>query len=57
MSWEDREQGKYREVKGKVKGDIGGTWNSPRVIMEGQEEKVAGKVQQKVGDAKKLVNK
>jgi len=56
-STKDKLAGKFHEVKGKVKEVIGGTVNSPRVTMEGQNEKIAGKVQQKVGDVKKVVNK
>jgi uncharacterized protein YjbJ (UPF0337 family) len=56
-STKDRMEGKYHEVKGKVKEVVGETVKSTRLTMEGQKEKIAGKVQEKVGQAKKVLGK
>jgi len=52
-STKDRMEGIWNEVKGKVKEVVGETVNSPRLKMEGHKEKFAGKVQEKIGRAKK----
>lgn len=42
------------EVKGKVKEKVGRATNNPRLEDEGTDEKVAGKVQKKVGEVQKV---
>lgn len=49
--------GKYHEVKGGVKETFGKAVNSPKVALEGRAEKIAGKVEQKVGNIKKTVGR
>ena len=56
-STKDRIQGKFHEAKGKVKETGGKVVHNPRVEMEGQDEKIAGKVQEKVGLTKKILGK
>lgn len=56
-STKDQAQGKFHEVKGKVKEVVGETLKNPRMAIEGHEEKTAGKVQQKIGQIKKVVHK
>jgi len=43
-----------RELKGKAKEKIGQKTNDPRLASQGQDEKVAGKIQKKVGQVKKV---
>ena len=56
-SLKDRIQGKFHEAKGKIKEVSGKAVNNPRVELEGQSEKIAGKVQEKVGQTKKILGK
>jgi len=53
----DQVEGKFHEVKGKVKEKIGQLTNDPDLEDEGIAEEVAGKVQNKVGQLKKVVGK
>jgi uncharacterized protein YjbJ (UPF0337 family) len=57
QSTEDQAKGKFHEVKGKVKESIGHATNNPRLENEGQDEKVAGTVQKKVGQVEKVFEK
>ena len=50
----DQIKGKMRELKGKAKEKIGQRTNDPRLASQGQDEKVAGKIQKKVGQVKKV---
>ena len=49
-STKDQIKGKLHETKGKVKEKAGQATNNPNLMAEGQDEKVAGKVQRKVGE-------
>jgi uncharacterized protein YjbJ (UPF0337 family) len=42
-------------VKGKVKEVAGKLSNDPNLEVEGTGEKIAGKVQEKIGDVKKIL--
>jgi uncharacterized protein YjbJ (UPF0337 family) len=53
----DQLQGKFHEVKGKVKEEAGRVTNNPDLEQRGQSEKVAGKVQKKVGEIEKVLEK
>jgi len=53
----DQVEGKFHEVKGKVKEKIGQLTNDPDLEDEGIAEEVAGEVQNKVGQLKKVVGK
>jgi uncharacterized protein YjbJ (UPF0337 family) len=55
QSTKDQAQGKFHEVKGKVKEKLGRATNNPRLEDEGHDEKVAGKVQKKVGKVEKVL--
>jgi uncharacterized protein YjbJ (UPF0337 family) len=44
-------------MKGKVKEAAGQVTNNPNLANEGQAEKLAGKVQKKVGQVKKVFEK
>jgi uncharacterized protein YjbJ (UPF0337 family) len=56
-STKDEIAGKFHEMKGNLKKKAGQMTNSPRLKAEGQIEKSAGKVQQKLGRAKKVLGK
>ena len=56
-STKDKAEGKFHEVKGKVKEKVGRATNDPNMEAEGQDEKVGGKIQKKVGDVEKVFEK
>ena len=56
-STKDQLQGKAHEIKGAVKEKIGRATNRPDVEATGQDEKVAGKIQKKVGQIEKVFEK
>jgi uncharacterized protein YjbJ (UPF0337 family) len=47
-------EGKFHEVKGKVKKKAGQVTNNPRLEKAGQDEKLAGKIQKKVGQIEEV---
>ena len=53
----DKIEGKFHEAKGAVKEKAGQIMNDPNLKAKGQAEKDAGKVQNKVGDVKKVFNR
>ena len=56
-STEDQLEGTLHEVTGAVKEKAGQVMHKPDLEAEGQDEKLAGKVQQKVGQIKKVFEK
>jgi uncharacterized protein YjbJ (UPF0337 family) len=56
-STKDQIQGKLHEVKGKAKEKVGRVTNNPNLAAEGQDEKIAGVVQKKVGQVEKVFEK
>lgn len=54
-STHDETEGKFHEVKGKVKEKVGKAINNPNLHDEGTSEKVAGKVQKKIGQVEKVL--
>jgi len=56
-STKDRAEGKFHEVKGKVKEIVGELTDNPDLEAEGTGEKIAGKVQEKIGRVKKVLGK
>lgn len=56
-STEDQIKGKFHEAKGAIKEKAGHATNNPNLEAEGQDEKVAGKVQKKVGQVEKVLEK
>ena len=57
-STKDQAEGKFHEVKGAVKEKIGHATDNPNLEDEGTKEKVAGKIQKKVGSqVEKVVEK
>lgn len=53
-STKNKAQGTAREVTGKIKETAGRAVGNPDLEAEGVAEKVAGKVQRKVGDVQKV---
>ena len=56
-STNDKIKGRTHEAKGKVKEETGKAIGNPDLRDRGTTEKVAGKVQNKVGDVKKVFGK
>ncbi len=56
-STEDKIKGKATELKGDVKAAVGKATDNPKLESEGNADKAAGKVQNKVGDVKKVFDK
>jgi uncharacterized protein YjbJ (UPF0337 family) len=53
-STKDQIEGKFHELKGKVKEKAGQAVGNPDVEADGQSENLAGKVQKKVGQVEKV---
>ena len=56
-STKDEIAGKVHEVKGDIKEKVGHLTNDPDLEAEGTGEKIAGKVQKKIGQVEKVVEK
>jgi uncharacterized protein YjbJ (UPF0337 family) len=56
-SIENQIAGKVHEVKGTVKEKAGQLTNDPDLEGEGIGEKIAGKIQKKIGQVQKVVEK
>jgi uncharacterized protein YjbJ (UPF0337 family) len=56
-SIKDKVEGTTHELKGTVKEKLGHVTNDPRLESKGKAEKVAGKIQKKVGDVEKVLEK
>jgi uncharacterized protein YjbJ (UPF0337 family) len=53
----DEAEGKWHKVKGKIKEIAGKLNDDPKLEAEGTNEKIAGNVQEKIGQVKKVVGK
>jgi uncharacterized protein YjbJ (UPF0337 family) len=56
-STKDKIEGAVHDAKGALKQKIGHATNNPGLEAEGQDEKVGGKIQKKVGDVEKVFEK
>lgn len=56
-STNDQVKGKFHEVKGAVKETVGQVVGNPDLESEGQVENLGGKVQKKVGQIEKVLEK
>ncbi|MFY9659360.1 MAG: CsbD family protein [Terriglobales bacterium] len=56
-STQDQVAGKIHEVKGAIKQKVGHVTNNPDMEGEGTGEKLAGKVQKKIGQVEKVFEK
>jgi len=54
-STQDQAEGKFHEVKGKIKEKLGKATKNPNLENEGTSERAAGKVQNKVGQVEKVL--
>jgi len=54
QSSRDKIQGSGHQAKGAVKEKVGRMTNNPDLQDRGQTEKIAGKIQKKVGDIEKV---
>jgi uncharacterized protein YjbJ (UPF0337 family) len=57
QSTRDQVQGKVHETKGKIKEQAGKLTNNPNLMGEGQDEKLGGKIQKKIGQIEKVFEK
>ncbi len=57
QSTKDKVTGTVHEVKGGIKGQAGKLTNNPRLEAEGVVEKIAGKIQKKIGDVEEVIEK
>jgi uncharacterized protein YjbJ (UPF0337 family) len=55
QSAKDKAEGKFHEMKGKVKEKVGRATNDPNLEAEGQGEKFGGKVQKKIAQVEKVL--
>jgi uncharacterized protein YjbJ (UPF0337 family) len=53
----DQIKGKLHELKGKTKEKAGQLTNNPTLAAEGQDEKLSGKIQKKIGQIKAVFEK
>jgi len=56
-STKNKTEGVYHEGKGKIKETVGKIIGQPSLEAEGLAEKVVGKVQKKVGEVEKVLEK
>jgi uncharacterized protein YjbJ (UPF0337 family) len=56
-STKDQAKGTFHELKGKAKEIAGKVTDNPKLEAEGTGEKIAGKVQGKIGQVKKVLGK
>jgi uncharacterized protein YjbJ (UPF0337 family) len=54
-STKDQAEGAFHEVKGKIKEMAGKVTKDPVLEGDGTDEKLAGKLQKKIGEVKKVV--
>jgi uncharacterized protein YjbJ (UPF0337 family) len=53
----DQIQGSLHELKGEAKKKAGQLTNNPNLEADGKDEKLAGKIQKKVGQIEKVLEK
>ena len=56
-STKDQAEGKFHKVKGKIKEVAGKLSDNPKLEAEGTGETIAGKVQEKISQVKKVLGK
>ena len=54
-STKDKVKGTFHDAKGKVKEMAGKITDNPKLEAKGTAEKIAGKVQKKIGQVKKVL--
>jgi uncharacterized protein YjbJ (UPF0337 family) len=53
----DKMEGKFHELKGKVREMAGKITDNPKLRAKGKAENIAGNVQEKIGQFKKVLGK
>jgi uncharacterized protein YjbJ (UPF0337 family) len=53
----DKTEGNLHEAKGKIKEVVGNAVGNSDLEADGKKEQLAGKVQKKIGELKKIVGK
>jgi uncharacterized protein YjbJ (UPF0337 family) len=53
----DKTEGKFHQMKGKIKQTAGKMSDNPKLEAEGSGERIAGIVQEKIGQVKKVFGK
>jgi uncharacterized protein YjbJ (UPF0337 family) len=53
----DKTEGNLHEAKGKIKKVVGNAVGNSDLEADGKKEQLAGKVQKKIGELKKIVGK
>jgi uncharacterized protein YjbJ (UPF0337 family) len=56
-SMKDKVKGTFHEAKGKAKEMVGKITDDPKLEAKRKAEKIAGKVQEKIGQVKKVLGK
>jgi uncharacterized protein YjbJ (UPF0337 family) len=56
-SSKDQIEGKFHEIKGKVKEKAGQATNNPNLETEGAAENLGGKLQKKIGQVEQIFEK
>ncbi|HEY9126767.1 MAG TPA: CsbD family protein [Acidobacteriaceae bacterium] len=56
-STHDQTEGKVHQVKGSIKQAVGDLTNNPNLHDEGTAEKIDGKVEEKIGQVKRVFEK
>ena len=56
-SIKDKVEGAVHDAKGSLKEKVGRATDNPDLEAEGQDEKIGGKIQKKVGDIEKVFEK
>ena len=54
-STRDKAEGMFHQIKGRIKETAGELSDNPTLEAEGAGEKIAGKVQEKIGQVKKVL--
>jgi uncharacterized protein YjbJ (UPF0337 family) len=57
QSTKDEIKGNLQAAKGSIKEKVGQATHNPNLTAQGQNEKLAGKVQRKVGQIEKVLEK
>ncbi|MGA8405948.1 MAG: CsbD family protein [Candidatus Acidiferrales bacterium] len=56
-STKDTREGAFRELKGKLRQKVGQLTNDPALEAKGLGEKISGKIQKKIGDLERVIEK
>ncbi len=56
-STQDQAEGRFHNIKGKLRETAGKLCMKPKLEAEGKDEKRAGKVQEKIGQVEKVLGK